>query len=204
MERAAPRSPIGPCSRWGFPCLLNCSRSGGLLPRLFTLTTDTQFTVAVCSLWHYPSKSPCGLSSRVYLTRTSMSYAASRPMELGLSSPDLRPERFSALPESAATYPTVRRRQASKWVKTPVGMENAEYYGYGPKFTNGKLAGWSNLERKRVTSCWLAHGNTHVGRPAFLGSCARSPRGVACPGAAPSAKERRSPDLRDFSVTIRT
>ena len=38
MERAAPGSPIWPCTRWGFPCLLACAWSGGLLPRLFTLT----------------------------------------------------------------------------------------------------------------------------------------------------------------------
>ena len=37
MERAAPGSPIWPCSRWGFPCLRDCSWSGGLLPHLFTL-----------------------------------------------------------------------------------------------------------------------------------------------------------------------
>ena len=38
MERAAPGLPIWPCTRWGFPCLRDCSWSGGLLPRLFTLT----------------------------------------------------------------------------------------------------------------------------------------------------------------------
>jgi hypothetical protein len=38
MERAAPRFPIWPCTRWGFPCLLDYSWSGGLLPHLFTLT----------------------------------------------------------------------------------------------------------------------------------------------------------------------
>ena len=37
-ERAAPRSPIWPCTRWGFPCPLDYSQGGGLLPRLFTLT----------------------------------------------------------------------------------------------------------------------------------------------------------------------
>ena len=38
------------------------------------------------------------VTSRVYL-RLNRSYAASRPMVFGLSSPDLRQERFSALPE---------------------------------------------------------------------------------------------------------
>ena len=37
VERAAPWSPIWPCSRWGFPCLVDCSSSGGLLHHLFTL-----------------------------------------------------------------------------------------------------------------------------------------------------------------------
>ena len=38
LERAAPLSPIWPCTRWGFPCLRACAWSGGLLPRHFTLT----------------------------------------------------------------------------------------------------------------------------------------------------------------------
>jgi hypothetical protein len=42
MERAAPGSPIWPCTRWGFPCLLACARSGGLLLHLFTLAVRMQ------------------------------------------------------------------------------------------------------------------------------------------------------------------
>ena len=38
VERAAPGFPIWPCTRWGFPCLVDYSSSGGLLPHLFTLT----------------------------------------------------------------------------------------------------------------------------------------------------------------------
>ena len=38
MERAAPRSPIWPCTRWGFPCPADHSAGGRLLPYLFTLT----------------------------------------------------------------------------------------------------------------------------------------------------------------------
>src|ERR1051325_3593289 len=38
MQRAAAWSPIGPCTRWGFPCLRACAWSGGLLLHLFTLT----------------------------------------------------------------------------------------------------------------------------------------------------------------------
>ena len=56
LERAAPGSPIWPCTRWGFPCLRACAWSGGLLPHLFTLTPPSlprprRFDF----LWHYPS-----------------------------------------------------------------------------------------------------------------------------------------------------
>lgn len=55
-ERAAPRFPIWPCTRWGFPCLRAYAWSGGLLPHLFTLTTvHASMARAVCFLWHYPS-----------------------------------------------------------------------------------------------------------------------------------------------------
>jgi len=37
LERAAPRSPIWPCTRWGFPCRVACASRGALLPHLFTL-----------------------------------------------------------------------------------------------------------------------------------------------------------------------
>ena len=55
VERAAPGSPIWPCTRWGFPCLRACAGSGGLLPHLFTLTGGSRELPAVCSLWHCPS-----------------------------------------------------------------------------------------------------------------------------------------------------
>src|ERR1035441_4835274 len=56
MERAAPGSPIWPCTRWGFPCLRACAWSGGLLPHLFTLTPPS-FPRPRRSefLWHFPS-----------------------------------------------------------------------------------------------------------------------------------------------------
>ena len=110
LKRAASGSPIWPCSRWGFPCLRACAWSGGLLPRLFTLTVKNDRRRSKF-LWHFPSNSACAPSSRVYLTRTSMSYAASRPVEFGLSSPNPRmdQERFSALPEPAADYREGRR-----------------------------------------------------------------------------------------------
>ena len=108
LEQATPGPPIWPCSRWGFPCLLDYSWSGGLLPRLFTLTADTQVTAAVYFLWHFPSKSLSTFLPRVSsysrLAPARQSYAASRLMEFGLSSPGLNPERFSALPKSAEDY----------------------------------------------------------------------------------------------------
>jgi len=107
LERAAPWSPIWPCSRWGFPCLLDCSRSGGLLPRLFTLAADTQFRrrYFLCGTVRRKVYRPF---SRIYLARAGLrqrrSYAASRPLEFGLSSPGLHPKRFSALPKSTLSY----------------------------------------------------------------------------------------------------
>ena len=55
LERAAPRSPIWPCTRWGFPCLRARAWSGGLLPHLFTLTHASFEARAVYFLWHCPS-----------------------------------------------------------------------------------------------------------------------------------------------------
>ncbi len=52
LERAAPGSPIWPCTRWGFPCLRAYAWSGGLLPHLFTLIPQRG---TVCFLWHCPS-----------------------------------------------------------------------------------------------------------------------------------------------------
>jgi hypothetical protein len=53
--------PIWSCSVWGLPCPRLYSRSGALLPHLFTLTTawgsllDWSRRRAVCFLWHWPS-----------------------------------------------------------------------------------------------------------------------------------------------------
>jgi hypothetical protein len=56
LERAAPRSPIWPCTRWGFPCLRACAWSGGLLPHLFTLTPASSPKPGRFDfLWHCPS-----------------------------------------------------------------------------------------------------------------------------------------------------
>ena len=108
VERAAPGFPIWPCSRWGFPCPDDYSPGGGLLPRHFTLTrlkaqiSNLRFQRAVYFLWHCPSAPACAVAARVYPGRTGPGYAASRPVEFGLSSPSLRPRRFSALPKSRA------------------------------------------------------------------------------------------------------
>ena len=103
MERAAPGSPIWPCTRWGFPCRLACARRGGLLPHLFTLTAGLApdgglFSVALSV------GTPRGVAARVYPSPTSLGYAASRPVVFGLSSPGLRRERSSALPRPWPAY----------------------------------------------------------------------------------------------------
>ena len=117
MERAAPRSPIWPCTRWGFPCLRACAWSGGLLPRHFTLTQP--FLKPAVAMQHKPiartkllrrlrpaasgkagryvfcgtirqdaSRHHCPrVSVRRLLASATASYAASRPLVFGLSSP---------------------------------------------------------------------------------------------------------------------
>src|SRR5882757_7550647 len=63
-ERAAPRFPIWPCTRWGFPCRVACASRGGLLHHLFTLTASNgrrRFNF----LWHFPSASLPTLRLRV-------------------------------------------------------------------------------------------------------------------------------------------
>ena len=124
MERAAPRSPIWPCTRWGFPCLRACAWSGGLLPHLFTLTqTETAVVDRRYSfrrfkfLWHCPS---AGLTARppAYIPfpppSAATGYAASRPVVFGLSSPGSRRKRSSALPKSKNSLQPIGLRTESK------------------------------------------------------------------------------------------
>ena len=108
-------------------CPLSRTRSGQLLGFQFGLAPDGVFravSLALHAVRFYRTFSPlppacadgglifCGtfrrpvfqLAARVYLNRTDLSYAASRPMEFGLSSPDLRPERFSTLPKPPPAY----------------------------------------------------------------------------------------------------
>ena len=103
-------------------CPLSRTWSGPLLGFLFGLAPDGVFravSLALHAVRSYRTFSPlppacadgglifCGtfrqpvfqLAACVYLNQTSLSYAASRPAEFGLSSPDLRPERFSTLPK---------------------------------------------------------------------------------------------------------
>jgi hypothetical protein len=101
------RSPIWPCSRWGFPCPADCATGGGLLPRLFTLAAlrcRSSGGLLFCGTIRQPRLSPplpaCILQP-ARLAPGATGYAASRPVEFGLSSPGAqsRRERFSALPE---------------------------------------------------------------------------------------------------------
>jgi hypothetical protein len=132
MERAAPGSPIWPCTRWGFPCLLAYARSGGLLPRLFTLTPPFRKPdVPGSNTIRFPEGRggifsvalsvgrPRGLASRVYLpacllASAPVSYAASRPMEFGLSSP----------PASRRSDPPPSQNRAQH--KCSVGLKQAK------------------------------------------------------------------------------
>jgi hypothetical protein len=93
--RAVPLPSIWSCTQWGLPCRLAYAWRGGLLPHLFTLASTE--AAAVYFLWHFPSTHPRGWAAHVY-PRLNRSYAASRPVVFGLSSPGNCRERSSALP----------------------------------------------------------------------------------------------------------
>ena len=105
----------------------HATRSGPLLGFLFGLAPDGVFRAVPLTrnaVRSYRTFSPlppacadgglifCGTFRRkvfqlpacVYPSRTSLGYAASRPVEFGLSSPSLRRERFSTLPKPPSTY----------------------------------------------------------------------------------------------------
>jgi len=65
MERTAPRFPIWPCTRWGFPCLHTYAWSGGLLLHLFTLTRSLAWAGGMFSV-ALSVEAPHGALSRVY------------------------------------------------------------------------------------------------------------------------------------------
>ena len=87
------RSPIWPCSRWGFPCPADCSAGGGLLPRLFTLAAvrcRRRGGLLFCGTVRQPRLSPrlpACIRRPDRLAPAGPGYAASRPVEFGLSSP---------------------------------------------------------------------------------------------------------------------
>src|SRR5439155_16793001 len=105
LERAAPWSPIWPCSGWGLPCLVDYSSSGGLLPHLFTLTAGQAsgglFSVALSveMLSHssrvYRQQS-ARLRERCWVTRHRALWSSDFPPRNANV-----PKRFSALPKSA-------------------------------------------------------------------------------------------------------
>ncbi len=113
-ERAAPRFPIWPCTRWGFPCLRAYAWSGGLLLHLFTLTTAHASTNrAVCFLWHYPSgrlaASPPACVPGPVSTEPRLRGIAPFGVRTFLP-PAKAGERFSALPKSVGLYPQQQRK----------------------------------------------------------------------------------------------
>ena len=99
LERAAPRSPIWPCTRWGFPCLRARAWSGGLLPHLFTLTpskiSNFKFEISkgrfvFCGTFRRDAsrrRLPRVSQRTLELAFAAKSYAALRPAVFGLSSP---------------------------------------------------------------------------------------------------------------------
>ena len=103
VGRAAPRFPIWPCTRWGFPCRLACAQRGGLLPHLFTLTAGSR-RLAVCSLWHCPS---AGLAAKLPACIRPPKRTVTRHRALWSSDfppPRQARERFSALPKPKPCY----------------------------------------------------------------------------------------------------
>src|ERR1035437_4602393 len=70
-EQAAPRFPIWPCTRWGFPCRVACASRGALLPHLFTLATGLRRWRSDF-LWHFPSKSFTTFRPRVSPVKTGV------------------------------------------------------------------------------------------------------------------------------------
>src|SRR4051812_44714794 len=119
-------------------CPASGTRSGQLLGFLFGLAPDGVFrasAIALGAVGSYPAFSPlppteaggglifCGTfrrkafrpSSRIYPPPRGRGYAASRPVEFGLSSPGLRQERFSALPKSLLIYRSGGSMASAGW-----------------------------------------------------------------------------------------
>ena len=117
-ERAAPGFPIWSCTRRGFPCRVACASRGALLPHLFTITglaPGCLFSVALSV------EKPRGFPPECISIGTDLSYAASRPMEFGLSSSGLRRKRFSTLPKPPLEYCIPRKIQPASMILACAG-----------------------------------------------------------------------------------
>ena len=134
LERAAPGFPIWPCTRWGFPCLRDHSRSGGLLPHLFTLTrascevTGGIFSVALSVERPFGISPACIPRSRRRLrgiapcgVRTFLPRAASGTEAI------LRPSKITAtLPRVAPPKQACRRRTRGDQAALAIGSMQGE------------------------------------------------------------------------------
>jgi hypothetical protein len=114
LERAAPRFPIWPCTRWGFPCPVACAPGGGLLPHLFTLALPVArrgglFSVALSV--NRASRPGC---PRVFHPGEGTGYAASRPAVFGLSSPSRKRERAILRPSETSGVNLIPAGQPDK------------------------------------------------------------------------------------------
>jgi hypothetical protein len=82
------------CTAWGFSCLANCSASGELLPRHFTLACASFKEPAVSFLRHFPSPLPFGNGARpAFAGRHAAVWCSdfppANPAEAGLTSDHL-------------------------------------------------------------------------------------------------------------------
>ena len=105
VERATPRSPIWPCTRWGLPCLVACASSGGLLLHLFTLTEVLANRGGIFSV-ALSVGTPHGITSRVYLSNASVrKLRGIAPYGVRTFLPRLAPEAILRLSKTAGIIP---------------------------------------------------------------------------------------------------
>jgi len=104
-ERATPRFPIWPCTRWGFPCPGDYSTGGELLPHLFTLAWPLRAGRFVF----------CGTLRQAALKQPARVYLRGVTRHRALWCSDFPPpfnderKRSSALPKSKRSYRLVER-----------------------------------------------------------------------------------------------
>ena len=149
-ERAAPGFPIWPCTRWGFPCRVACASRGALLPHLFTLAGAQTKRRRFDFLWHCPSES-FRPSARVYLNRTGLSYAASRPLVFGLSSP--------LFPAVGCTPPFAVRETSKTGFQPANGKSSGAILR--PSKTMGKITDGSGNLKGRIPVRTVAGASSH-------------------------------------------